>query len=71
MYLPLQIVWPGVLVFFIRAERTDVARRVVHQTMPDHFVLALEPLPAFTAWAIWDGAVVVAYLAVDVPVRAV
>lgn len=44
--IPLKIVWSRVFMLLVRAERTDVARRVVHQTMSHHFVLALEAFPA-------------------------
>lgn len=29
-YIPLKIVWSGIFMLLIRAERTDVARRVMH-----------------------------------------
>ncbi len=54
----------------VRTERTDVSRRIVYQTVPDHFVLALEPATAFTAWAAAHGAVVWSARRVHVCVRA-
>lgn len=54
----------------LRAERTNIAGTVVHQTMPDHLVLALEPLAAFGARAALHGTVVRADGAVHVPMRA-
>lgn len=44
--------------FSIRTERTNIAWRVVDQTMSDHLILSLEPLSTFTAWASLYTAVV-------------
>ena len=67
--LPLEIVWSGVAVVPVRAERADIARRFVNQTMPNHLVFALEPLAAFAARATRDWAVVGPCRGVHVGVR--
>jgi len=46
--MSLEIVRPWVFVFSIRAEWTNIARRVVDETVPDHFILPLETLSPFT-----------------------
>lgn len=66
----LQVVGAGVLAVALRAKGADVARRVVHEAVADHFVLALEALAALGAGAALDGAVVRPALRVDVGVRA-
>lgn len=55
---PLKIVWSGILVFSIGTKWADVARRVMDEAMPDHFVLALEPLSTFASWTTLNAAVV-------------
>ena len=54
----------------VRAERTDVTRRLVNQTVTDHFIFPFEALAAFGAIAAVYGTVVWAFLRVDVFVRA-
>ncbi len=56
--VPLKIVWPWILVFSIGTERTDVARGIVYQAVPDHLVFPLEAFAALTPWATLDTAVV-------------
>jgi hypothetical protein len=46
--MSLQIIWSRILVFPIRTKGTHITRRIMHQTMSNHFVLALE---TFTAWS--------------------
>ena len=67
--LPLEVVWSRVAVVSVGAERADVARRFVDQTVPDHLVFALEPLAAFAARATRDRAVVGPCRGVHVGVR--
>ena len=67
--LPLEVVWSRVAVVSVGAERADVARRLVDQTVPDHLVFALEPLAAFAARATRDRAVVGPCRGVHVGVR--
>lgn len=45
--LPLQIVRPRISVLPLRAEWAYVARTAVYESMPDHFVLALESSATF------------------------
>jgi hypothetical protein len=52
--------------FSIRTKGTDIARRIVHEAMPDHLVLTFEPLATFAAGAAWYRAVVWSILAVDI-----
>jgi hypothetical protein len=51
-------------------ERTNIAWTVMHQTVPNHFVFALEPFAALRAGAACDRAVVWTALAVDIFMRA-
>lgn len=44
--------------FSIGTERTDVARGIVYQAVPDHLVFPLEAFAALTPWATLDTAVV-------------
>lgn len=46
--LPLQVVRSRILMLLVRAEGTNVSRRLMDQAVPDHLVLALE---AFTTLA--------------------
>lgn len=57
-HVSLQIIWSGIFMLPIRAERTYVTRRVVYQSVPNHFVLSLESLSSFTSSAAFDRAVV-------------
>jgi hypothetical protein len=47
---PLKIVWPRIFMLLIRTEGTYIAWRVMHQAMPHHFILALEPFPTQPTW---------------------
>ena len=67
---PLQIIRSRILVFAIRAERTHIARRLMHEAMADHFVFALEALAALGARAALHGAVVRSVLRVHIRMRA-
>ena len=57
-HIPLKIIWSRILVLAIWTEWTDIARLVVDQPMPNHFVLALEPFPALRTGASSDRAIV-------------
>ena len=52
------------------AEGASVARAVVHQTVPDHFILTLEALTALTPRTLFYWTIVGPFLTVDVSVRA-
>lgn len=67
----MEIIRARILVFAIRAKGADVAGGLVHETVADHFVFALEAFAAFAAGAFLDRAVVGAVLGVDVGVGAV
>lgn len=54
----------------IRAEGTHITRRIVDQTMSNHFVLTLKPLPADASGATGDRTVVGALLRVHIGMRA-
>ena len=70
-HVALQVVGPRVLVLAVAgAERAHVARRVVHQAMADHLVLALEAAAAHAPRAVRHGTVVRPRLRVHVGVRA-
>ena len=49
MWVPLQVIRPGVLVLSFGAKGTNVSRGFVDQAVSDHFVLPLEALAAFGA----------------------
>jgi hypothetical protein len=66
----LKIVRSRISMLALWTEGTYVAWAVVHQTMANHFVLALEAFTTFRAWAAGDGTVVWPTLAVDVFVGA-
>ena len=68
--VPLEIIWSGIAVSLVRTERTDVAWRVVHKTVADHLIFALEALSALGAGTALDGAVVWSELRVDICMRA-
>lgn len=71
-HVALQVVGARVLVLAVAgAEGAHVARRVVHQPVPDHLVLALEAAPAHAPRAVRHRAVVRPRLRVHVRVRAV
>jgi hypothetical protein len=55
--IPLQIVRPGVFVLLISAKRAHVSWRIVHQSVPDHFVFSFEAFAAYATRAIRDRAV--------------
>ena len=54
----------------VRTEWTYVSRRIVHQSMPYHFVFALESFTALRARAVFYWAVVRPFLRMDVRVGA-
>ena len=56
-HVPLEVIWSGVAVGAVRAERAHVAGRAVGQAVADHFVFALEALAALGAGAAGYGAV--------------
>jgi hypothetical protein len=58
-------------VFSIWAERTHIARRLMHKAMAYHFVFAFEAFSAFGAWTAGDWAVVGSILRVDIRMRTV
>ena len=68
--LPLEVIRPGILVFSLRTEWTDVAWRLMDQAMPDHFVFSLEPFTAFRTAAGLDWAIMWPNLRMYVHVRA-
>ena len=68
--VPLQIIRSRILVLPIRAERTHVPRRLVHEAVSDHLVLPLEAFAAFRAGAVANGTVVRAVRRMNVCVRA-
>jgi hypothetical protein len=67
----LEIIGSRILVFAIRTKWTDIAGRLMHEAVADHFVLALEAFAAFGADTAGDGAVVWAVLEVHVCVGAI
>lgn len=54
----------------IGTEGTYIAWRVMHQTMPHHFILALEPFPAQPTWTAIHGTEMRPVLRVHVCMRA-
>jgi hypothetical protein len=42
--IPLQVIRSWIFVLPLWAEWTDISRRTMHQTMPDHLILSLEAL---------------------------
>jgi hypothetical protein len=48
--------------FAIWTKRTDIAGRLMHEAVADHFVLTLEAFPTFRADTAGDGTVVWAIL---------
>ena len=69
LHSPLQIVWSGVSMLSVRAKRTDITRRVMHQAMPYHLVLTFESFSTLAARALWYWAVVRSVLTVHIPMR--
>ena len=45
--IPLQIIWPRILVLSVRTERAHVTWRLMDKAMTYHFILAFETLTAF------------------------
>jgi hypothetical protein len=68
-YLPLKVIRPGIFMFSFRTKRAHIAWRVVHQTVPDHLILALEPFASLAAWTTWHGTVVRTCRGVNIGVR--
>lgn len=58
MYLPLKCIRPGILVISFGTEWAHISRGIMHESMTDHLVFPLEPLPSLSATATWDGTVV-------------
>lgn len=59
MNSPLEIIRPRVFVFPIsHTKGADVAGRLMHETMADHFILSLEAFAAFAPGTALDCAVV-------------
>ena len=44
--IPLEVIWPRILVLSFWTERTSVSSRSVDETVPDHFVLPFETFSA-------------------------
>lgn len=64
--LPLEIVGSWIFVLSIWTEWTNVSRRLMNQSMSDHFVLPLESFAAFATWTALDRAVVRPILGMDI-----
>ena len=68
--IPLQIVRSWISVLTLGTKGTNVAGRLMHETVADHLILALEALPTFGTGARLDRAIMWATLRVNVGVRA-
>ena len=64
--IPLQIVWPWILMLSVGAKRTNIAWAIMYETMPNHFVLPLKAFAPFTPRATFDGTVMGSTLAMDI-----
>lgn len=42
----------------VRTKRANVTWRIMDQTMSNHLVLSLKPLPSFTSWTAFDATIV-------------
>ena len=49
--IPLEVLWPRILMLPFWTERTTVSRRFMDETVPDHLVLAFETFSALTTGA--------------------
>jgi len=67
--MSLKIIWPWIFVLSVRTEGTDITRRFVDQSMPNHLILPLESLAAFTSRAAFDRAVMRSVRGVNVGMR--
>ena len=68
--VPLQIIRSRIFMLPIWAERTHIARRLMHKTVSDHLILTLKALSALASWAAFHWAEMRPCLRVDVGVRA-
>lgn len=69
--LPQEIIRTGIFVLLLRTKWAYVSRRVMHEAMSDHLVLALKTLAANTSGTPLNRAEVRAVLGVDIGMGAV
>lgn len=68
--LPLQIIRPWISMLLLRTKRANISRRVMHKTMSNHLILALEALSTNTPRAAWNRTIVRTLLGMYICMRA-